>query len=309
MTRPKATLGYIRTSTIEQARKFSPTSQRDAIAYYAKSNGDSIDEWLEDHETATTVNRKNFQQICQRVAAGGVAKIYVNFVDRFARNTEDCLRTVREFHEKGAQVYFADMPGIDLTTPHGELMLTNYAAFATFEHRRIRDRSIQNREKKMAGGQPDSWCLPYGLTVKDGYPCAVPEEAKCVVQVYQWRASGKSYYDIRALLLQSKWKSARGGEWPLATIANMLVGRDGRGQRAYIGVYRRCGRDWPILDKEGKLIQIVSQELFDAVQRVNSDVGERRGRPATRHDFLFHRWIHCDRPGCRERCRCINQTT
>jgi len=76
-------------------------------------------------------------RLTQRVFQGGVASVWVLCVDRFARNTEDPLRISRQFLEHGAKLKFVEAPA-DLETPEGKFQFTQYAAFAAFEHARLR---------------------------------------------------------------------------------------------------------------------------------------------------------------------------
>ncbi len=140
MTQPKAAaparkrLGYVRVSSTDQGRKFSPAAQRDAITAMAERDGKRIDEWFEDPRNGDDgLNRTNFQRICKMVAEAVVAEVYVLCMDRFARNTEDALRTARQFVERGTKLSFVETPA-DFETPEGRFQFTQYAAFAAFEH-------------------------------------------------------------------------------------------------------------------------------------------------------------------------------
>jgi len=306
VTQPKAAfsdaganLGYIRVSTLDQSKKFSPDTQRDAISWLAQGNSHILSEVYEDHETATSVNRKDFQRLYARVMAGGVANVYFPYVDRFARNTEDALRVAREFKTKGARLHFGDMPGLDITTPEGQLLFTNYASFATFEHARSRLRSITNRAKKMDRGRPDSWNLPIGFRVVDDCPLIDEERAKMVRLIFQWRAYGlpgssepASVYAIAGQLLRMGFKPARKGKFFRAnTVTNILR------NEAYIGRYLRCGRLWAITDKDGKLLTIVESELFYRVQKMMPTVKRAKvGRPqadGNKHKALLWQYLWC----------------
>jgi DNA invertase Pin-like site-specific DNA recombinase len=123
--------GYIRVSSLDQAKKFSLPSQEELLGANARRNyeGAEISEWYIDKETGTTENRKDFKRLQQRIATGPPAVVHVLCVDRFARNTEDALRVSRQFYERGTKLDFVETPA-DLETPEGRFQFTQYAAFA-----------------------------------------------------------------------------------------------------------------------------------------------------------------------------------
>ena len=283
MTTPPEVLGYIRTSTHEQGRKFSPASQRISTNVLAKQNGDKIGQFLEDHETGTTVNRKNFQEICRRVERGEVKKVYFAFVDRAFRNTEDALRTAREFAEKGCKLYFSDMPGIDLSTPMGKLMFTHYASFGEFEHARIRQRSMENRETKMQNGKPDSWNLIRGFKLRDGYPEL--GEVWFLEKLFRMRDQGLSVYAIAGQFEAEGIRPRRARYYRASTLTSILRNRQ------CIGEYHRCGRMFPIQDRHGALLVPVDPQLFHRVQVKDKRIHRAKvGAPSKTHLLAGLMW-------------------
>jgi DNA invertase Pin-like site-specific DNA recombinase len=288
MTQPKTASGvhlaYSRTSTVDQSRKYSPAVQRDAIDQAAAREGEPIDEWFFDHESGTTENRRDFQGLIQRVFQGGVATVWVLCVDRFARNTEDALRISRQFLERGTKLKFVETPA-DLETPEGKFQFTQYAAFAAFEHARLRARTIAGRNKKMDSGKgrPDSWNLGYGFTVEGDTPRIIEKEAEVVNQIFGWRQQGKSFRSIAGLLQSRGVKPRKAAYWSPQTIRGMLH------NTMYVGQYQRCGHTWDVP-------AIVSRELFDDVQRKMRAVYQRLvGRPSSRYLLRGLLFCRCSR--------------
>jgi DNA invertase Pin-like site-specific DNA recombinase len=277
-------LGYIRVSTADQGRKYSPAAQRDAIEAVARREGASIAEWFEDHESGTTENRRDFQRLTQRVFQGGVASVWVLCVDRLARNTESALRISRQFLEHGAKLRFAETPG-DLETPEGKFQFTQYAAFATFEHARLRARTMAGRNTKMNSGKgrPDSWNLGYGFVVENDTPRIVEKEAEVVNQIFRWRQEGKSIYAIAGLLQSRGVKPRKAAYWNPATLRGMLR------NTKFVGEYQRCGHIWTVP-------AIVPRDLFDDVQRQMRVVYQRLvGRPSSKYLLRGMLFCRCSR--------------
>jgi hypothetical protein len=300
--------GYIRTSTVDQGRKYSLPAQREAITLDCarKYDGASIDEWFTDTETGTTADRKDFKRLQQRIQTGDPAVVHVLCVDRFARDTEDALRVSRQFYERGSKLEFVETPA-DLETPEGRFQFTQYAAFAAFEHARIRQRSISGRTRKMKQDHvPDSWILPYGLAVIGGTPaldetvmtspdgCTITRAAAARL-IFEWRHRGDSVYKIIDKLKALGAKPARAPLWNTTSVRKLLR------SRCFIGEYSRCKNVWPILDKDGHLIQLIDPKLF---AEVNAMMDARRqqnvGRPDTLRRHLLRKYVWC--PKCGKRC-------
>jgi DNA invertase Pin-like site-specific DNA recombinase len=277
---PGLEVGNIRVSTADRGRKYSPAAQRDAIEAAAHREGVLIAEWLVDHESGITENRRDFRRLTQRVFQGGIATVWVLCVDRFARNTEDALRISRQFLEHGTKLKFVETPA-DLETPEGKFQFTQYAAFAAFEHARLRARTMAGRNKKMDSGKgrPDSWNLGYGFTVEGDTPRIVEKEAEVVRQIFRWRREGKSIYAIAGLLQSRGVKPRKAAFWSPATIRGMLM------NRCYVGEYQRSRHTWAVP-------AIVSHELFDDVQRQMCAVYKRLvGRASSK--FLLRGVVFC----------------
>src|SRR5215831_10619214 len=281
---PSLELAYIRVSTLDQSRKFSPAAQRDAIEAAARREGVPITEWFVDHESGTTDNRRDFQRLTQRVFQGGVASVWVLCLDRFSRNTEDALRISRQFLEHGAKLKFVETPA-DLETPEGKFQFTQYAAFAAFEHARLRARTMAGRNKKMDSGKgrPDSWSLGYGFAVEGDAPRIVEAEAEVVNQIFRWRREGKSIYAIAGLLQSRGIKPRKAAFWSPATIRGMLQ------NTMYVGEYQRCGHTWAVP-------AIVPRDLFNDVQREMHAVYQRLvGRPSSKYLLRSILFCRCSR--------------
>jgi hypothetical protein len=190
------------------------------------------------------------------------------------------LRISRQFLERGAKLKFVETPA-DLETPEGKFQFTQYAAFASFEHARLRARTMAGRNKKMDSGKgrPDSWNLGYGFTVEGDAPRIVEKEAEVMNQIFHWRRESKSSYAIAGLLQSLGVKPRKAAYWSPATIRGMLK------NTMYVGEYQRCGHTWAVP-------QIISRELFDDVQREMHAVYQRLvGRPSQK--YLLRSMLFC----------------
>ena len=84
---------YVRESTEEQGRGYSPDGQRQAIARYAEDHGlELIDEYL-DFETGREANKRaGFQRLIEDAMAHSFECVLIFHTSRFARNTIEAKR-------------------------------------------------------------------------------------------------------------------------------------------------------------------------------------------------------------------------
>ena len=123
-------LAYVRVSTIEQ----NPTRQKRIIEERI-----IIDKWFIEKSSAGNRNRPELIKLLDYVRENDT--IYVESLDRFARNTRDLLDMVEYLNEKNVNLYFIkDNLKLD-SSPNGKLMITILSAIAEF------DRNISKRRQ------------------------------------------------------------------------------------------------------------------------------------------------------------------
>ena len=80
--------------------------------------------------------RQDFQRLLSDCRKGLIDKILVKSISRFARNTTDCLKTIRELRSMGVNVLFEEQ-NIDTANMSGELLTAVFAAIAQKESESI----------------------------------------------------------------------------------------------------------------------------------------------------------------------------
>ena len=309
MTQPKAVretglrVAYRRVSTGKQAKKYSLPQQTEAIE---RSAPGPIDRWFEDVETGTKEDRKNWVRLQELVAQGGVSEVWVLCMDRFARDEYDALRVSRDFRKFKTKLLFVEGQ-TDLETPEGRAQFGIQAVFSALEHARIRARSMDKRQRKMdQENRPDSWHLPLGFAVEDDWPLIVPERAEIARQIFDWRWRGKSMYRICGLLEAAGYKPERGAHWGESSIRRILQGGpQGGPNRSYIGEYHRCGKVWPIRDKQGNFLSIIDPKIFAEVEAMTAALPQQLVGAPVKLPFLLHKMGWCGLPGCGKRLQCV----
>ena len=89
--------------------------------------------------TGTKSQRDGFQRMLASCRAGEIDLIITKSLSRFARNTVDCLETVRLLKANGIGVYF-EKENINTLDSTSEVILTIYSALAQEESRKVSER-------------------------------------------------------------------------------------------------------------------------------------------------------------------------
>ena len=116
---------YCRVSTDRTEQQHSFEMQR---AYFQKiyANSDAlelIDVYTDTTSGTSSLYRPGFQRLMSDCRAGKIDRIVTKSLSRFARNTKDCLATLREMKRMGVTVHF-EKEGIDTANVSDEIMIT-----------------------------------------------------------------------------------------------------------------------------------------------------------------------------------------
>ena len=152
--------GYARVSALVQLKGNSLEEQRNELLQAGVDEKNIIYEQF----TGKTTARPKFENLINNLKAGD--ELICCKLDRFARNAEDGLRTVRQLSDRGIVVNILNIGRID-NTAVGKLTLTIMLAFAEFERSMILERTAAGKAvaKTKAGyreGRP-----PYKKAVVD----------------------------------------------------------------------------------------------------------------------------------------------
>ncbi len=136
--------------------------------------------------------RPQFKRLIDDCLAGKIDYIITKSVSRFARNTVDCLDTVRMLKSRGIGVFFEEQ-NIDTLKSDSELYLVIYAGFAQSESESISKNIIWSVRKNFENGKA-IFVYQKLLGYKkgdDGEPEIVPEEAAIVERIFQMFLGGQ----------------------------------------------------------------------------------------------------------------------
>lgn len=219
---------YCRVSTDSEEQLNSYTAQK---AYYTQKIEDSPD-WemagifADEGITGTSMKkRKEFNQMIAACKRGRIDLILTKSLSRFARNTVDCLETVRMLKARGIGVIF-EKENINTLTESSEFLITLFSGFAQAESESLannvrlgirmamKDGKVNFHYRSMLGYQRGA----------DGKPEIVPEEAEVVRQIYRRYLEGRSEGQIQKELTQAGVATAKGVKaWSHQVIHSILT--------------------------------------------------------------------------------------
>ena len=154
MSKTKPKIGcYCRVSTADR-QKNGTQSQREAIRQWAKNNHIPTTElkWFEDRITGTTTDRPQLQKLQWAIDKGRIDCVTVFRLDRLARNTQDGLRLLSQWAEKGIKVVSVS-EGISWDDSTSRLIASILLSVSTWERESIVSRIKSGMAAAKAAGK------------------------------------------------------------------------------------------------------------------------------------------------------------
>lgn len=144
-----------------------------------------------------TKKREEFNRMIEECMDGKVDMVITKSISRFARNTLDCLKYIRQLKDKNIPVYF-EKENINSMDAKGEVLLTIMASLAQQESQslsqnvklglqyRYQQGKVQINHKRFMGYTKD----------EEGNLIIVPEEAEIIKRIYREYLEGNSLAGI-----------------------------------------------------------------------------------------------------------------
>ncbi|HOW22838.1 MAG TPA: recombinase family protein [Sedimentibacter sp.] len=218
---------YCRVSTETEEQNSSYEVQVDHYTEFIKKNT----EWefagifADDGISGTnTKKREEFNRMIDECMEGKIDLVITKSISRFARNTLDCLKYIRQLKEKNISVFF-EKENINTMDAKGEVLLTIMASLAQQESQslsqnvklglqyRYQQGKVQVNHKRFMGYTKD----------EDGNLIIVPGEAKIIKRIYREYLEGKSLAGIGRDLEKDGILTAAGKpKWRPETLKKIL---------------------------------------------------------------------------------------
>ncbi len=313
---------YARVSTLHQAQAQTIEQQLTRLQVYAHDHGWPVPDdhiFRDDGRSGSDLNRPGLDRLRDAVRAGELDRVLVTEPDRLARNYVQQMIVMDELERFGCQVEFLDRPMSD--DPHDRLLLQIRGAVAEYERTLIGDRMRRGRQMKYRAGVLLPWTRPpYGYRLNPDRPrdpsglTIDAAEAAVIGEIYTWYADEQSSLHGLAQHLQAQGVPTPSGKqvWSLCTLRAILRQVAYTGQ-IYAERYRSrpprirrsathpIGRSHESLEEQPfeawvpitTIPAIISQELFDRVQRKLAQNKSFATRNNTAHQYLLRALVSC----------------
>lgn len=216
---------YCRVSTDSADQQHSFEVQTE---YYERLIGENplwtlADIYADEGITGTSMKRRTeFNRMIADCKRGKIDRILTKSVSRFARNTVDCLETVRMLSGLGISILF-EKEQIDTAKMSSEVILGMMSTQAQDESSSISGNMRWSYEKRMKSGSFSGCRPPYGYKLCCGTLVIDESEATVVRTIFRMYLTGNSIRTIAAYLNDHDIpRNGREEKWSRTTIRYIL---------------------------------------------------------------------------------------
>ena len=228
VTKQLRVVAYCRVSTKEEEQASSYEAQCEYYTDKIMSNkewtmaGIFADEGI---TGTSTKKRTEFLRMIRQCKQKKIDLILTKSIQRFARNTLDCINYTRILRQLGIGVLF-EKENINSLPADSEFMITMYGAMAQSESESISGNIRRGRQMHAKVGTLKVPCYRlYGYEKDaDGKFRVIPEQAEIVRELYKRYESGASLRNLKEWLEESQIKTVLGtDDWSISVIKGILT--------------------------------------------------------------------------------------
>lgn len=308
---------YCRVSTNSEDQANSFIAQ---VKYYNDfircSNGMKlVDIYADEGITGTsTKKREEFKRMMKDSRLGKIDRIYVKSVTRFARNSLECIESIRILKGNGTSVYFEN-DGIDTETMNSEMILYIKSAFAQSESLTCSKRVATACRMRMENGTFVTAAVPFGYKLENKELTVVPEEAEIVRRIYSMYISGQGINKITIELNKTEKAYA---PWGRGRVEYILKNEKYIGNSLWQKFFTPAVLPLKQIRNKGEIDKyyventhepIIDKATFQKVQSIFKKKAERiAGRSAPKKRF-YYRVVFCGNCGNAYKFRNTNDTS
>ena len=184
----------------DQLNSFVAQLNRYTALISSKENWALVDLYADEGISGTSAEKRpDFQRLISDCRRGLVDKVLVKSISRFARNTKDCLETIRELKTIGVGVYFEEQ-NIDTSNMSGELLTAVFASIAQKESESLSAKMRWSYQYRMKSGTFLPPSVPFGYVIQDKKVVVDEERANLVRRIFSNYLAGRSMEEIAGWL-------------------------------------------------------------------------------------------------------------
>lgn len=226
----------------------------------------------------STEHRDDFLRMMEDARQGKIDLIITKSVSRFARNTVDLLKSVRELKSRNVEVRF-EKDGISTFDGEGELILSLMASFAQAESESISENVKWGKRKQMREGIYHHAYPCYGYRWEGDVYAVVRDEAEVIRFIFRSYLSGVSPKHIADQIMASGMANCSFTRCKVKDILkNRIYVGDRILQRFFSPKIRKRARNYgevPQYVLEDVHEAIISREEFDQAQKIMKERAEK----------------------------------
>ena len=264
----------------DQLNSFMAQTRYYEKAFEKSDREQLVDIYADEGITGTREDKRDeFQRMISDCRKGKIDRIYTKSISRFARNTKDCLKNIRELKSLGITVFF-EKENIDTAKLTDEMMITIMGGLAQEESTSISQNMRWSVQKRMENGTFNPPSLPYGYMRRKQDIVTIENEAKIVRDIFTQYINGIGMETIAKELNKKHIdKGSKGFIWCKNTIRYILMNEKYTGRSVFRKFYTTD--NFPFKQKENKgefdqyLVQetmpvIISEDIFEKAQHLIS---------------------------------------
>ena len=280
VTKQLRVAAYCRVSTKEEEQASSYEAQCEYYTDKIMSNkewtmaGIFADEGI---TGTSTKKRTEFLRMIRLCKQKKIDLILTKSIQRFARNTLDCINYTRILRQLGIGVLF-EKENINSLPPDSEFMITMYGAMAQSESESISGNIRRGKQMHARIGTLKIPCdrLYAYRKDEDGKLQIIPEKAEVVREIYRRYMVGASLRNLKDWLEENQIKTVLGKpKWTLTSIKGILTNEKYCGDVLLQKTFRTDVISKKVIKNVGQMAQyympdhheaIVSREQYNAVK-------------------------------------------
>ena len=260
---------YARVSSAsdDQLNSFAAQNRYYTALISGKKNWTMVDIYADEGITGTSAEkREDFQRLLADCRRGLIDRVLVKSISRFARNTKECLESLRELKLLGVSVYF-EKENIDTATMSGEMMTTLFASFAQAESESISGNMRWSIQARMQKGTFVPSSQPFGYKLIDQQIVIDIPQARFVCEIFSAYLSGWNTREIADYLnsQQQNHPELCGRTWTFKAVSRILRNEKYIGDSLWQKTYRTDTLPTKELPNHGEREQYYASNTHPAI--------------------------------------------
>ena len=287
---------YARMSS-ELQNQTSIDAQIRACTLYCEKKGYTVlRHYVDEAKSGRSDERPAFQSMIEAAKQSAFNVVVCHKIDRFSRDRYDHSYYKRILQKKAISLEYADQ-NID-DSPEGQLTESILIGLSEYYSKNLAKESMKGLNERAHRSLFNGGVPPLGYDVSGGEYIINQKEAEAVKLIFEMYAAGHGYNTISRTLNEQGFAAKRGGRFGKNSLHDILL------NQKYIGIYqfgkvrrtpdgKRNSHKNDDKAIKGTCPQIISNELWEKVQKMMQENKRTGGRLSTKREYLLSGLIKC----------------